>query len=286
MKNLVLARVGRNSLHGGWVDRGTDRDWDLLLVPYQPIAPQDHLDCEVADVIAGPKWSGLQQLLDRWDGWRDYDHVWMPDDDLLASQDTISAMFRTAADVGLDLFAPALHDASYYAHFSTMRNRSFQGRWTGFVEIMMPGFSASGLKTLQHTLALSETGWGWGLDSLWPKLLDYQGIGIIDGTPVLHTRPVGQMRDPELARRVLAESDRIQEEFDCGQVHTTFGAFGPDLIRLDLDPERFFAELVRGWQHLIDQDPRVLTWLVDQQQEFFRWPDYPVEGTPSRPPSC
>ena len=285
MKNLVLARVGRNSLHSGWVDRRADRDWDLVLVPYQPIPAQDDLDCVVTDVIPGPKWSGLCQLLESWDGWRDYDYVWMPDDDVLANQDTIGSMFTTAAAVGFDLFAPAMHDASYYAHFSMMRNRSFSGRWTGFVEIMMPGFSATALKTLQPTLELSETGWGWGLDSLWPKLLDYQGVGVIDGSPVLHTRPVGQLRDPELARRILAESDWIQAEFDRRQVHTVFGAFGPDLTTLDLDPERFFAELVRGWQYLVDKDPRVLTWLVQQQKDLFEWPEYPVEGTPSDPPT-
>ncbi|MCW2853631.1 MAG: hypothetical protein JWM84_3295 [Nocardioides sp.] len=280
-KNLVLARVGRKSLHPSWLDGDVNRDWDLVLVPYQPLAPQDDLDCEVADVIPGPKWSGLREFLGSWDGWRDYDQVWMPDDDILTTPDTINRMFATAGAVGLDLFAPALQDASYFAHFSTMQNHSFSGRWTGFVEIMMPGFSASALDRLLPTLELSETGWGWGLDSLWPKLLGHRDVGVIDSTPVLHTRPVGRMRDEELRRRVVAESDRILSDYDCRQEHTTFGAFGPDDKRVELDPEAFFVELVRGWQHLIDADPRVLTWLVHFQQQLFEWPAYPVEGTPA-----
>src|SRR5215213_4230137 len=204
-KNLVLARVGRNSLHSCWTEGAEERSWDLRLVPYEPLPPQPDGECVIGDVIRGPKWSGLRELLTRWDGWRDYDHIWMPDDDIDADGDTISRMFEIARTFELDLFAPALHESSYFAHVSTMRNHSFFGRWVGFVEIMMPGFSNATLEKLLPTLDLTETGWGWGLDSLWPKLLDYKQVAIIDATPVTHTRPVGEMRDAELGGRVLAE---------------------------------------------------------------------------------
>ena len=280
-RDLVIARIGRRSLHPTWVDPGRPREWDLLLVPYQPVAPQPDLGCTVHDVVPGPKWSGLRDVLTTWAGWRDYDQVWIPDDDIVADQDTISALFRVARGLGLQMFAPALSDASHFAHFDTMRNHSFFGRWTGFVEIMMPGLSVAALDELLPTFALTETGWGWGFDSLWPHLLGHRDIGVVDALTVLHTRPVGQMRDPDLSRRVVAESDHISARYGCRQVHTTYAAFGPDLQRLDLDPEQFFARLVRGWQHLLDDDPRLLTWLVDYQKELFRWPAYPVEGTPA-----
>jgi hypothetical protein len=189
-------------------------------------------------------------------------------------------MFDVAEGVGLDLFAPALHASSYYAHFITMENPSFHGRWVGFVEIMIPGFSRTALEKLLPTLDLTETGWGWGLDSLWPKLLDYKNVGIIDGTPVLHTRPVGQMRDAELGRRVMEESDRILASGDCRQMHTTFGAFDSSLERLELEPERLLVELVKGWEYLIQRDPRVLWWIAEYQKGHFSWPEYPIAGTP------
>jgi hypothetical protein len=276
----VLARVGAGSLHRCWLDAGTPRDWDLRLVPYQPIAPQDDVDCVVEDVIPGPKWTGLREILHRWDGWREYDHVWLPDDDLLTDQRTISTMFDVARGVGLDLFAPALHDASHFAHFSTMRNHRFFGRLTGFVEIMMPAFSVAALEELLPTLDLTETGWGWGLDSLWPKRLDYENVGIIDDAPVLHTRPVGQMRDLELAQRVRAESDRIFAENRCEQVHTTFSAFGSDFKPIDQSPDELLADLLGGWQHLVDADPRILTWVAQYQQSIAPPLPYPVAGTP------
>jgi hypothetical protein len=279
-KSLVVARVGAGSLHPSWRAADAATDWDLHLVPYQPVPFRSAPGLEVAEVVPGPKWSGVREYLKRWDGWRDYDFVWLPDDDIFTSQAIISRMFETARTMQLDLFAPALHDASYFAHYSTMRNRSFFGRWTGFVEIMMPALSVRALDELLPTLDLTETGWGWGLDSLWPKLLDYQNIAVLDGLPVLHTRPVGQMRDPELGKRVLAESDEIMSRNDCRQVHTSFGAFSEDGAAVDLDQESFFAQLVSGWQHLVDRDPRILTWLVQFQMGGFRWPDYPVAGTP------
>lgn len=278
-KSLVLARVGGSSLHRCWVDAGKPRDWDLYLCPYQPIAPRDG-DWAVGDVIPGAKLGGIRELLDTWDGWREYDYVWLPDDDIYASQDTISRMFAVARAMGLDLFAPALHEASHFAHFDTMRNASFHGRWVGFVEIMMPAFSVPALERLLPTLDLAESGWGWGLDSLWPKLLGYENVAILDSIPVLHTRPVGQMRDGDLARRVHAESDTILAENDCRQVHTTFGAFGPDLEALDLSPEELLAELVKGYDYLIERDPRLLAWIFEYQRPHFAWPEYPAAGTP------
>src|SRR4051794_40862787 len=247
-KSLVLARVGSNSLHPCWIDVGKPRDWDLRLVPYQELPDQTRVECEVEDVIPGPKWTGLRAALEQWDGWRDYDYIWLPDDDVYASQDTITRMFEAARALGLDLFAPALHESSYYAHFITMVNRSFHGRWVGFVEIMVPAFSRAALEMLLPTLGESETGWGWGLDSVWPKLLGYDNVAIIDATPVIHTRPVGQMRDRELARRVRAESDDLLARYDCRQMHVTFGAFGPDLEPLQLTPHELLAAVGKGPQ--------------------------------------
>jgi hypothetical protein len=279
-RDLVLARVGAGSLHPTWVDRGQPRDWDLHLLPYQPIPEQPGLDCVVHDVVPGPKWAGLRELLGRWDGWRDYDRIWLPDDDISTNQATISRMFAVARAVGLDLFAPALHEGSYFSHFITMVNRRFAGRWVGFVEIMVPGFGRPALERLLPTLDEGDTGWGWGLDSVWPKLLGYEGVGIIDATPVIHTRPVGVMRDADLERRVHAESDRLLARYDCRQEHVTFGAFGPDLTRLDLSPERLLVELVEGARYLIDDDPRLLAWMTEFQRPRSGWPPYPTEGTP------
>jgi hypothetical protein len=281
--NLVLLRAGASSLHPCWIDRGKPRDWDLRLVPYQDVEARPGVDCVIGDVVVGPKWSGIREALAGWDGWRDYEYVWMPDDDIFASQETISRMFAVAREAKLDLFAPALHEASYYAHFDTMRSHGFFGRRTGFVEIMVPCFSREALEQLLPTLELSTTGWGWGLDSLWPKRLGYKDLGIIDGVPVLHTRPVGQFRDADLARRVNEESDCILRDNECGQQMVTFAGINSDLQTLQLNPDELLLSLAQGWQYLLQRDPKVLRWMVEHQKPFFEWTPYLVAGSPTSP---
>jgi hypothetical protein len=282
-KSLVLARVGRNSLHRCWIDQDKPRNWDLYLCPFQEIPSQTGLECIEGKVIPGPKWTGLRQLLNDWDGWRDYDYIWLPDDDIFASQDTISAMFSAARELGFQLFAPGLHESSYYAHYIAMRNRSFFARRVGFVEIMVPCFSRSALEQLLPTLDLSTTGWGWGLDSLWPKLLNYKDLGIIDGISVLHTRAVGQFRDPDLSRRVNEESDRIFADYDCGQRMVTFAGIGPDLQDMPLGPDELLVKLVEGWRYLYERNPKALHWIVQHQEPFFPWSSYSIAGLPTGP---
>ncbi|WP_157063949.1 hypothetical protein [Methylobacterium tarhaniae] len=283
VRNLVVARVGRNSLHRCWIDPGKAREWDLYLCPFQDIASQEDLPCTVGEVLPGPKWTGLRTLLNGWDGWRDYDYIWLPDDEILADQDTITAMFAAGRALDFQLFAPGLHEASHFAHYIAMRNRRFFARRVGFVEIMIPCFSRAALDRLLPTLDLSTTGWGWGLDSLWPKLLDDRGLGIIDGVPVLHTRPVGQFRDAELGRRVMAESDRILADHGCGQRMVTFAGVDPDGRDLVLSPYALLTDLVEGWRYLFERDPRILHWIVAQQEPFFPWPSYAVAGSPTSP---
>jgi hypothetical protein len=282
-RSLVIVRVGRTSLHRSWIEAGKARDWDLYLSPYEEIGPQDDVDCTVGDVISGPKWTGLRMLLNSWDGWRDYDQVWLPDDDILARQDAISKMFEIGRTLGFHLFAPALHEASHYAHFIAMRNRSFFARRVGFIEIMIPCFRRETLEELLPTFDLSATGWGFGLDAAWPKILGYEHLGIIDEVSVVHTRPVGTFKDPELRRRVTQESEDILRKFECGQRMVTFAGIGPDLQDASLSPQALLVELVRGWQYLFDENPDALRWLYDQQQCLFPEGSYPVLGLPSGP---
>lgn len=281
-KHLVIPRVGRQSLHPHWLKGDGARSWDLHLCPYEPLPPEALAGCTSSEIVAGPKWAGLRELLGAWNGWREYEYIWLPDDDVLTTSTNIDRFFSIASTLKWDLCAPALHEDSYYAHYSTMRNRHCSARRMGFVEIMVPCFSRAALERLLPTLALSTTGWGWGLDSVWPKLLGYERMGVIDDTPVLHTRPVGAFRDAELGRRVLAESDRLLNDHDCAQVHRVFEAYGPDLRPMTLDPTELTALLADGWQYLVPANPSVLPWIVEAQSPPGGWPTYPVAGTPSR----
>jgi hypothetical protein len=281
--HLVIARVGRRSLHPFWLERAKERSWDLYLCPFQEIEPAADVECTIGEVLPGPKWAGLRTLLNSWNGWRDYEYIWLPDDDIFTSQDDIDALFRFGAALDFDLYAPALQENSYYAHYITMTNQSFFARRVGFVEIMVPCFRRETLERLLPTLDLTTTGWGWGLDSVWPKLLGYEGLGILDGVSVLHTRPVGSFRDSDLGRRVMAESDRLLDQYDCRQVMTTFSAIDEALTEMTPSSDELLVRLVEGWHYLLDRNPAILRWTVEHQRAAFEWRQYTADGAPSGP---
>jgi hypothetical protein len=166
-----------------------------------------------------------------------------------------------------------------------MANRNFFARRVGFVEIMVPGFSRPALEQLLHTLDLSATGWGWGLEPLWGQRLDHQDLGILDAVPVLHTRAVGKLRDPDLHRRLSAENDRILADNQASLHMVTFAGIGPDLQDMALSPDELLVKLVQGWDYLFARDPRLLRWIVEHQAPFFDWQAYPVLGAPASPPA-
>jgi hypothetical protein len=54
---------------------------------------------------------------------------------------------------------------------------------------MAPLFTINSLSQIKLTFSQSVS--GWGLDVLWPKLLPNAQFGILDATPMFHTRPLG-----------------------------------------------------------------------------------------------
>jgi hypothetical protein len=193
-------------------------------------------------------------------------------------------MFEAAAALQFKLFTPSLQENSYYGHYINMRNANFFARRVGFVEIMVPGFSRLALEQLLHTLDLSESGWGWGLDPVWAKLLDYQDLGILDAVPVLHTRPVGKLRDADLQRRLTIENDRIIEAYQCDAQFVTFAGIDSDLKDMALEPDELLVKLVEGWAYLFDGQPQLLRWICDHQAPHFNWHPYPALAAPGGPP--
>ena len=63
-------------------------------------------------------------------------------------------------------------------------------RYTNFVEIMAPCLHVNALEHVWKTLDEDRIKSGWSLDVVWPHLLNYQRVAVIDKTPMMHTRPV------------------------------------------------------------------------------------------------
>lgn len=189
---LALFRAGKNSLHPQLTKRLEKQNFDYALSWY---ADEDAASLGMAEGAAfvhrvkGQKWPGLYATLTEYrdviDG---YDYVWFPDDDLLATPETVSEFFSTVSDLRLDLGQPALTLDSSHAHPIVVQHATFQVRFTNFVELMAPLMSRDMLRrtlpTMDGTLS------GWGIDAVWPRFTRIGRIAIIDSTPVKHTREI------------------------------------------------------------------------------------------------
>jgi hypothetical protein len=191
-RNLVVARVGENSLHRAWLQNATP-NFDTVLLFYGKNIPQaweeDGLETHH---IPGSKWEGITVYLNNTTNWRSYDRVVFPDDDLLFDAWSLNKFFDLSERLGADLSQPALDSQSFYSHSITLKSPSFIARFTNFVEIMCPCLSRRFLEIAKPLMAESKS--GWGLDFYWPQLLERLQMVppvIIDEVAITHTRPVG-----------------------------------------------------------------------------------------------
>jgi hypothetical protein len=210
-KNLVIVRAGDSSLHEEWLTGSSDRNWDLI-VNYFGDDPQRYRKDGVRRIDSkGPKWPALHDLIEKYsEAIFDYERIWLPDDDLRATTDGINSLFDIFEKHVLALAQPALTPDSHLGHLITLRNRSFELRFTNFVEIMAPCFSRDFLKQMLPSFNANLT--GWGLDFVWPtKIPDWTRIAIVDAVTVCHTRPVGGPNYQHLAAGGKTPQQELQE---------------------------------------------------------------------------
>jgi hypothetical protein len=191
-RNLVIVRAGDSSLHPRWLQGAEGRSWDLL-VNYFGDDPDKYRDQDVIRIDGkGPKWPALKEVIEANRDLVDrYDYIWLPDDDIDCRGSDIDRMFEIARRHNLALCQPALTVKSYFSWGVTLRNPFTRLRFTNFVEIMVPCFDHDFLLRCLPTMGANLS--GFGLDFVWPKMLEAtpERIAIIDEVAVTHTRPVG-----------------------------------------------------------------------------------------------
>ncbi|MDN4620955.1 hypothetical protein QCD85_22755 [Paenibacillus sp. PsM32] len=190
-KYLIICRAGDNSLHREWV-KDENRNFDLLIEYYGDQEGLYSQESEYYSANKGIKWSSLYELInDNREILLDYEAIWIPDDDISTTTKNINGLFEKFSQNDLWLAQPALTENSYFSHVITVENKLMDLRFTNFVEVMVPIFSSRSLE--KCLLTFKDNPLGWGLDFVWPALLNYpkNKIAIIDSYPVTHTRPAG-----------------------------------------------------------------------------------------------
>jgi hypothetical protein len=208
-KNLVIAPVGDNSLHQNWLHE--NQNFDLILIYYGDsdlIFEKYEKDSILTLRDKGPAGKlYYRSILNNLELIKKYDFIWLPDDDLDTNYIEINKLFETHKKYSLSLSQPSI-----YGHVSydiERQNKSTILRFTNFVEVLCPLMNLETLMMLYPTYNLNES--SWGLDYLWPKILNYPNdkIAIIDLAFVVHTRAVGET----YSRFTKTPMEELQELF-------------------------------------------------------------------------
>ena len=191
-ENLIIVRAGDCSLHPQWLN-DPNRNWDLA-VSYYGNNPHRYLDqYDYLHTYKGSKWQGIVDFINKNPNIaQNYKYIWLPDDDIFTNGQNISRFFKICENLNLTISQPALTSYSYYSWEITLNDLNAAARLTNFVEIMAPCFKAVHFGTFSKFF--NENTSGWGYEWLWWKQAEEKGIayfGIIDLTPVYHSRPVG-----------------------------------------------------------------------------------------------
>lgn len=197
-KDLVIVALGANSEALKWISAGSSK-FDIVALCYEEIATEKlHQACQVLS-LSGKKFDLLVQYFKTHKVWQEYDYIFLPDDDLIIEPLGIESLFSAMRKYDLQLAQPALTRDSYYSHRITRTSvfGSLALRYTNFVEIMCPIFSARALKKCYKTFAASST--GYGLDYVWPQILLNERIAIVEAIPIIHRRKIRSWKAMEKA---------------------------------------------------------------------------------------
>ncbi len=188
-KNLVLGVVGDESHHPSWLSVGAERSYDVGLVYFGQQPGRYANEAEHYVAAKGIKYALLNRLFhtELAGLWRQYDAVWLPDDDLAADPATINRLFALAAEYQLQVAQPAIKrgEVSFRA---LCAQPNYRLRYLRFVEMQCPLFSRWAMERVAPLFALNNS--GWGLDWLWSSLFAEDQIAVIDAAAVDHMRPL------------------------------------------------------------------------------------------------
>lgn len=176
-----------------------------------------HVEVRLATPRPGAgKWENLNAVLaaNPLDG---YDWLIVFDDDVILPRGFLDAFLFLCERFGLTLAQPAHKHWSHAAWRVTRRRARLVARRTRFVEI--GPVTAVRTRAFDALLPFPDgLSMGWGLDAHWGALAAERGwaVGVIDATPVRHTRPVAGGYDQDAAiteaRAFLADRPYLRRD--------------------------------------------------------------------------
>lgn len=180
-KNLLFSSIGARQSILNWV-LGQTEQFDLALFVYEEPRGLDlrivEASAEFYMVGAGSKFKGFKQLIDKFSiDISDYEGIWLLDDDIeLVGSFDITNFFDIIRHYDLDVLSPC-HSADGYISHKIMAyvSGAHTLRYTNFVEMTCPLFSASFLSKFLEVY--DETVLDWGIDWHYSYLSHSNDVG-------------------------------------------------------------------------------------------------------------
>lgn len=191
---LIVLCAGDESLHEKNMWHEGKRSFDLAIVYYGSDAVTKQKYESYSDYffeVSGPKWQNIVTVLQNNAFWKNYEYMWLPDDDLEVSLHDVQVMFNIVAKEQCELSQPSLHPQNvsykFLVHDPNVIMKSVPVR---FVELQMPCFKVSTFDNIVFPF-LVDNMWsisGWGFDYYWSTRI--QRKYLLNSIIVRHTKPV------------------------------------------------------------------------------------------------
>jgi len=202
-KNLIVRQLGAD--RPAWHALPPDRSWDLLEFYFTKNEHVTAADMVVIDEeptrrkLATFKalFTAPSPLAPTWatNVLRSYDNVILADDDVEPVGCSWNDIFERFEESGFEIGQPALAPGSFSSHGVTRQVKGLRWRVTDFAEVMCPIFTREALVRCIPVFDVTES--GWSVDDAWMAIEDEAVV--LDETPVLHDRPIGESYSAKLA---------------------------------------------------------------------------------------
>lgn len=176
-------------------------------------------------VDQAPKFELLSRLFA---DFADFDYVVLCDDDVELPEHFLDKFLSVGVANDFALFQPARTVDSFTDHPIVQVIPGLSARLTRFVEIgPLTCFRRDGASLLLP--ATVECGMGWGLDFIWPVVLEKAGLrlGIVDAVPVAHRiRPPAVAYSHAIAQRAMFDLLARNAHLKPDDAFTVLEAYG------------------------------------------------------------
>ncbi len=196
-RNIVIAPCGNRSFlfRDAWLKQENRKEFDLCLLFYhdEVLNPDLYNGVDFFFHLKDFKYHMLHKLLtDIHPEWLEqYEYFYFLDDDIGIDTIGINSMFELSRAFRAKIAQAALSKDSYCSWPIFRQRKSSFCRFVGQIEVMAPLFERESLQACLPSFIGNRS--SWGVDSVWPKILNYpkDKLIVFDTVVMRHTQPVG-----------------------------------------------------------------------------------------------